>query len=159
MSGNSESELKMHKCTICDFRSKRKYNVQIHKKRWHKSDLINDTNGDQPLPQSHEPQKPLHQLEHQHYNRKHSINGQGPPQHRNGTNVIDAKLIEEHSKLKDDFMSLRNKYESIKSEYLLQKQEYQHQADHTQDQFAYRYPKGYQYQAADVNPVEDQKLY
>ena len=26
---------KKHKCEFCDFKSKRKYNVQIHEKRWH----------------------------------------------------------------------------------------------------------------------------
>ena len=55
----------MHKCTICDFKSKRKYNVQIHEKRWHKSDFNNDTSGYQPLTKSHQAQQPLQQQEHQ----------------------------------------------------------------------------------------------
>ena len=63
MSGNSEAELKMHKCAICDFRSKRKYNVQIHENRWHKKSHQAQQPGIQY--QSHQAQQPLRQQENQ----------------------------------------------------------------------------------------------
>ena len=69
-----------------------------------------------------------------HYNRKHGINGQGLPQHREGTNIIDPNITAEHSRLKDEYANLIAEYSKLKDDFISLRNEYELR---TQDQFAY----------------------